>query len=135
MNVLYLIMCLSYFPFLQKKKEIDFFPEKKKISLGLYIRLFSVFNEKDFEYINENISGDLFQDFDCEYNEEIPDRIQPYTLLFFLKNDINWDDECYFYNNITDTCYFPVPNSLIFINNYLEWKGNKKIRVIIGKLN
>lgn len=136
MNVLYLIVYM--FSFFLERKEICSEKKitKKKISLSLHTRLFDVWDTSEFEYINSicKTGIDVFEDFECRFSDFLDMEIMAYTLLFFLKNDIDWNDECYLYDSSADKYYYPTPNSLIFTNNILLWKGNKKINVIIGKL-
>jgi hypothetical protein len=136
MNVVYLILYM--FSCLLDKKEICSEQKitKKKISLSLHTRIFDVWGVSEFEYINSicKTGIDVFEDFECRFSDFLDMEIMAYTLLFFLKNDIDWNDGCYLYDSSTDKYYYPTPNSLIFTNNILLWKGNKKINVIIGKL-
>lgn len=111
-------------------------------------REFNVLPQEDFnillEYIDEKkeeevLDFPVFENYKCSLhitNKDIPETISENTLVFFLDNDIHWDDECYYYCSDTNEYYYPEPNSYIFSNKPLKLHRkniNKYPKIIIGK--
>jgi len=112
------------------------------------LRIFDILDEKTYKLINEIFEHehirwkenkcidrfDLFEKFKCRYYKKIPlDYIPSKTLIYFPHNNIKWHHDCYLYDIKKDMYYYPKPNSLIYSDNVLEWKGNKNINIVMSK--
>jgi hypothetical protein len=108
-------------------------------------RLFQCLPESDYQALLNYLQNleflymkqDIFQDYDCYIFKNGPDMIKSGTMLYFLDNDISWNDQVYYYCEATNHMYFPQPNSMIVSQDPLRLiKKNKKkdLKLIIGKL-
>jgi hypothetical protein len=125
------------------KLELDKIPIRKFEIFGKFQlqTINEIFHHPKIEWKEKNkvkyaeSSFHLFEDFKCKYYKSVPfDTIPANTLIYFPENNIKWKDEIFLYEPISDTHYFPKVNSIILHNKKLEWKGDKNIFLILGKL-
>lgn len=94
------------------------------------------YSVKKIEWGDNGYKSDkqLFKDFDCVFYKKLPSKtFEPLTLFYFADNDIKWDSNQYLYDKINNKYYYPESNSMLMLDEELEWIGDPEINVIIGK--
>ena len=101
-------------------------------------RMLNVFSDDVHKNIIENIENDkplnYIQDYELEYREGLPTKLELGTLIYFpFKNS-----EFVYFKESDEKCYYPEQNSLIVVENPLEIISDDNLnnfKIIIGKNN
>ena len=101
-------------------------------------RMLNVFSDDVYKNIIENIENvkplNFIQDYELDYHEGLPDKLELGTLLYFpYKNS-----EFVYFKKSDGVCYYPEQNSLIVVETPLEIISDDNLnnfKVIIGKNN
>ena len=101
-------------------------------------RMLNVFSDDVHKNIIENIENDkplnYIQDYELEYHEGLPAKLELGTLIYFpFKNS-----EFVYFKESNEKCHYPEKNSLIVVENPLEIISDDNLnnfKVIIGKNN
>lgn len=101
-------------------------------------RMFNVFSNdvlKDLlDKIENNESLDYIKNYELQYQEGLPEKIDIGTLLYFPYENY----EFVYFKESNEVCYYPDKNSLIIVENPLEIVSDDNLnnfKIIIGKNN
>jgi hypothetical protein len=74
----------------------------------------------------------IFKGFESVYHKTVPKIISSNKLVYFPNNSIKIKDVQYF--KCKDKCFFPTPNSIIYVDQPIEWVGDKNVNIVISTI-